>query len=362
MNTRLLKYGWVLAAAIFAAQIPTPATASSWLTKANFYGFFHETNGVWEQSAGLITISTTDQGRYSVKISMDGKSYSWSGAFDSSGQVSKDILRRYDDPLHVEFGFDSQNSDLITGTVSSGDWVAPLYADRAVFDGRYHVCTDWGQYTMIVPGDFTSTNTPGGATYGTITVSKAGRLSFAGRLADGTSVAQSSYVSQDGLWPLYLSLYRGYGALYSWMQFNGSTNEQLSGAVSWLKSAQPWTSYYPRGFGVDVQAYGSRYTRPPQGTSILDLPSAQLEFNGGNLRNSFTNLVALNTKSQVINFSANRLYLSFSLSNGSFSGKVQDPSTWDWIPIYGVVLQFYNIAAGSFPGWNQSGEVWLETR
>jgi hypothetical protein len=34
---------------------------------------------------------------------------------------------------------------------------------------------------------------------------------------------------------------------------------------------------------------------------------------------------------------------------------------WEWIPFRGVVLQKQGIAAGYFPGWDQTGEVWLQS-
>ena len=104
-----------------------------------------------------------------------------------TGTSSKTSCAIMSFPLRVEFQVDPDDPDVIAGTVSSetenGVWTADLYADRAVYDGKTSIAYDVGSYTMVLLGDPTSTNTPGGHSYGTITVDRAGRLKFAGSLA-----------------------------------------------------------------------------------------------------------------------------------------------------------------------------------
>jgi hypothetical protein len=327
---------------------------------AAYNGLFYETNGYWQQSAGLLTVKSTARGNYSAKLLIGATRYSFSGRFDADGNIARDILRRGENPLRIECQVNPADPDLLEGTVSDGTWTAILIADRAVFDGKTSTSTDQGKYTMILLGDFTSTNTPGGHSYGTINIDRAGRIRFAGSLADGTKVTQSSAVSKGGQWPLYLPLHHGWGALYGWLLFNGSADEDLSGDVTWIRPEMKWEWYYPDGFAILVSAAGSRYTRPPRDAKVLDLISAEVQFNGGNLDHSITNHVTLDTRNRVANLDANGIRLTFSLSNGSFSGRVMDPITWDWIPFRGVVLQRFGIGAGYFPGWDQTGEVWIE--
>jgi hypothetical protein len=361
MKSKICLMIMVLAAMLPAGSLPV-LTGTFVPINTTYSGLFYETNGVWQQSAGLITITTTSRGKYTATVRLGTASYSFRGVLDSNGGAVKDILRRYDYPLTVQFQVDAVDPDLIEGSVGDNvNWTADLFADRAVFDGKRTISTDAGRYTLVIPGDLTSTNTPGGDSYGTITVDKAGRIRFGGVLADGTKVTQSSRVAKGGEWPLYIPLYHGEGALYQWMYFNSSTNEQLAGTLTWIKPEMGWTWYYPEGFAIDVWSYGSRYVAPPKGAKVLDLSTAALEFNGGNLRLGFTNHVMLDWKNHIINDrSANRLSFSFSLSNGLFSGRVMDPYTWEWITFKGVVLQFYGVAEGCFPGWDQSGEVYLE--
>lgn len=325
-----------------------------------YNGLFFESGGYWQQSSGTMTITTTSRGSYSARLRIGPAGYSFSGRFAPDGSVSHDIFRRFDTPLSVQFQVSTNDSDLITGSIVDGtNWTADLFADRAVFN-KGNQSFDAGQYTMVLLGDSTSTNTPGGESYGIVNVSKMGRVSLTASLADGSKFTQSTTVSKDGYWPLYGSLYHGWGTIYSWLQFNASTNEDISGDVTWIRPQMSWAWFYPDGFAVLQTASGSHYTRPPRGTAILPVTTAQIQFNGGNLSQNFTNQVYLDSMNHVQNNGPTDLRMSFSLSNGSFSGKVRDPNSFEWVPFRGVVLQKFGVAAGYFPGWDETGEVWME--
>jgi hypothetical protein len=328
---------------------------------ATFNGLFYETNNSWMQSSGIMTITTTARGKYTAKVQVGTARYALVGQFNPDGTiVPRNIPRRNNTPLTVQFQVDPQDPDLITGSVSDGTWTADMYADRAVFNIRTNLTSDAGRYTMVLLGDFTSSTTPGGDSYGTILIDKVGRLLFAGFLADGTKLVQSATVAKGGQWPLYSPLYGGRGSLYGWLLFNGSADDDLSGDATWIRPEMLWTWYYPHGFATIASALGSRYTTPPRGTKVLNLTSAEVEFNGGDLGQDFTNHVTMDAYNRITNLDANGLHLGFSLANGVFSGSVRHPVTWDVVPFRGVVLQKYGVAAGYFPAWTQTGEVWLE--
>jgi hypothetical protein len=234
------------------------------------------------------------------------------------------------------------------------------YADRAVFDGQFSTTSDMGRYTVVFLGDFAWTNFPSGDSFGTINITKAGQIRFSRSLADGTKVTQATTVAKGGQWPLYLPLYQSRGALYAWLLFNRSTNSDISGTVSWIRPQMPWTWYYPDGFFVLQDAYGSRYVAPPKGTKVLDVSRARFEFNGINLDRGITNHVTLDYRNRITNLEANGLSASFTLADGSFRGRVMDPITWEWLQFKGVVLQKFGVAAGYFPRSDQTGEVWFQ--
>jgi hypothetical protein len=337
-----------------------PFSASAISQKATYTGLFFEPEGVWQQSAGTFSLAITTGSKFSGKLQIGLHRYPFSSSLDANGHATIGILRRFDDPLYIEFQISSEDPDLIQGTVSSGGWTADLIADRAVFDGKRSVSPDAGQYTMIIPGNFEFTADPGGDSFGSITIDKAGRLRFSGSLADGTKVSQSATVSKGGQWPLYLSLYREGGALWAWMLFYKTPEEPLTGDVTWIRPEMIWTSFYPAGFAITSSAWGSYYQRPLKGERIIGISDGILEFNGGNLEHGITNQVVLDSKNRPVNLSPNGLTMKFNTSNGTFTGKVQHPISWEWIRFQGVALQDYGVAAGYFLDWTKSGEVWLQ--
>ncbi len=183
----------------FSTFVASTALAGTFVPmNASYSGLFYEAGGVWQLSAGYISISTTARGKYTGRLQLGVRTYGFSGYFDADGHASRGILRRYDNPLTVDFQVSADDPDLITGTVSDGTWTADLIADRAIFDGRTSVSPDVGRYTLLVPGDFTLHTEPGGDSYGTVTVDKRGGLRFAGSMADGTKVSQATRVSKNG--------------------------------------------------------------------------------------------------------------------------------------------------------------------
>ncbi len=325
-----------------------------------YYGLFFQSDGSWSHSSGVITISTTSRGTYSARLQRGFAFYRFSGQFDADGNASRQIFSFFGRPLDVELQVDPDDSDIITGSVSDGNWAADLSAYRAVFDGRTNISPDAGQYTMVLPGDFTSSDIPGGNSFATVTVDRAGRLSVSGQLADGWPFFQTTRVSKAGQWPFYFPAYWGDGTLHGWLQLNAPDEAAVSGDVIWVKPNTSWDWYYPQGFAITVSATGSQYTRPAAGSKIIDIDTGTIEFNGGNLQNGITNDVTLDSNNRIHNLGPNGLSFRFSLSNGSFRGFVSDPSSWDWIPFRGVVLQDRAIATGVFPGWDQTGEVTLQ--
>jgi hypothetical protein len=329
---------------------------------ATYSGLFYEPEDTWRNSSGTFMLRSTTKGTYSGSLQVGASRYSFSGRFNSEGRGSYNIPRRWREPLWLEFQVTPEDPDIIYGTISDGTWTADLYADRSVFDGRNNVSPDWGQYTMITqPGEI-SADYPGGYGYATITIDKTGRLRCAGSLADGTKFSQSTTVSKNGHWPLFVPVYRGQGSLFGWLKFNTSEGEDLTGEVTWIKPEAPWDLRYPDGFAVIVGCQGSRYARPPRGTPILDLTTASIEFAGGGLDRAITNQIVLDSNNRIANFSGNRLSLSFSTTDGTFSGRVQHPVTWAWLPFRGVVLRNSNTAHGYFLNWAEAGYVWLEER
>jgi hypothetical protein len=223
-----------------------------------------------------------------------------------------------------------------------------------VFDGRSNIAPQQGQYTLVIPDQ----SVPDGNSYGTMTVDKTGRVRFSGSLADATKISQSSMVSKNGQWPLFISLYHGQGLVLSWVTFSDASTTDFSGDVSWIRPSLPKAKLYPDGFTAQTSISGSRYSRPARGQGILNLTDANLVLDGGNLDQTISDAVTIDSNNRVVNLGTDKLSLSFSTSSGLFGGRVVSAnSTLKSISFHGVVLQKQGIASGYFTGIDQSGQV-----
>ena len=179
----------------------------------------------------------------------------------------------------------------------------------------------------------------------------AGKVTLSGVLADGTAITRSGTLSPSGQWALYAPLYVGSGYLLGWLTFTNAPEGDIAGGLGWFRPMQPSSALYTMGFSVMTEAVGSRYTRPPTGTRVLNFTNGMVILSDGNLSESFTNQVSLNTNNTVVNLGSNGLQLTINVANGLFSGKAQDPATGTHQSFKGIVLQKQN-AAGGFSSIN----------
>ncbi len=358
--------------------------------KGTYNGLFVSTNSVEQQSSGYFTLTLGDSGSYSAKLIMNGYVIPFTGRFTTRGANSAFLFgpRGLPGRTHIHMNIDLVNPDnqlhgivtnsyaylrptvintnIIVGTnivntnvivtiPTTNNWSAELIADRVSFNSKLNPASQAGKYTMTLPGNTTSVAADG---YGTVAVSTAGGITFVGVLPDGTKVAQKTFLSEDGHWPLYVPLYKTNGSLVSWVTFSNEVISDFSGLFTWFKQTNV-AKYYPGAFTNESIIAGSRFL-PPTTNAILNLSNALVTFTGGNLAADFTNTIAIDAKSKVINQSSNKLSLTFSKSSGTFSGSVTPPTGGKAIAFKGAVLQKQTNGAGFFLGTNLSGRVTLQ--
>jgi hypothetical protein len=323
--------------------------------KGTYYGLFSDPhNGVAQGSSGYAVITVNSRDGFSGSFQMGSSKLSCSGKFDGTGNAVIDISKGKFAGYAIALKYSSTGEDKITGTIGNGDFQANLTANRAFYDGKSNFAPEAGQYTIIIPGARSSSADPGGDSYGTVSVDKAGHVRLSGSLADGTTFSQSSALSANGEWPLYVNLYGGQGFLYSWNNFSIGGP---AGTVSWIKQGTSRTKYYKSGFTLNSSINSSPYYKPVSGSSLLDLADGVVTFQGGDLSQTVSDEISVLFNNKVINYGDYKLSLSFSASKGTFSGKVQNPDTGKSLPFKGVILQDQNQGRGYFTGPTQTGEV-----
>ena len=332
--------------------------------QGTYEGLFAPTNAPRQQTnSGAITLSVTSSGVLSGKLTFGAKTSSLTGQFDPAGADTIITSRKGESSLITTLQMDFAGQ-AVSGSVTDGSFVAQLVADRDVFSATYKATNYKGPYTFIIAGTDNPALGPFGTSYGTVTVSALGAVSFTVNLADGTKapVNPTSVVSKDGYWPFYLPLYSGNGSLWSWNCF---TNGAIISApnASWLNGTNSAkTALYRAGFTNEtVSIFGSAYD--PTNKPLLALSKGEVTLEGGNLPFTLTNQITLASNNLITLTNAadtNKLKLTINKTNGVISGTFANPSNpKQTITVNGVLLQNQTNAAGFFPGTNQTGSFLL---
>ena len=279
--------------------------------------------------------------------------YACSGKLDLNLRATNVIPRWNSTSLTIEWliGQGAQAGQ-VSGRVTDGLWSSPLSGGRASGNSPYA-----GQYTVVFPGLVDDSHIPAGDGYAILSVGVDGTATMNGTLADGSRFGQTAMVTDDGDWPVYVSLYSARGVVVSWLSFADLSGSDVSGALVWIKRAGVSTTSYAAGFTNETKAVGSRYRAPAAAGKALDLSSAAVQFLGGELRADFANAVSMNPGSSVVNLSPNALTLGISTGQGTFAGQVTDPGTGVTHDFGGVVLQKPNAGYGFMTGGNASSRV-----
>jgi hypothetical protein len=325
-----------------------------------YNGLFYDGNGVSPSSAGSFTAGVTSRGGYTAKLYMGGRSYSFSGTFDpNTGVAVKKVSRGLLRSVTVQMALDLAGGDQIRGSVTDGSWSSDLLGFKLVFN-KARKASQADTYIVRLPGEpQSSANRPGGDGFGTVKVDASGGVQWSGSLGDGTKVSQKTSLSEQGIWPLYTSLYGGKGCALGWLQFSDGG---LSGQIAWVKQSGVVGGSYPAGFTNAIDAAGVPYHRPAAGTRALNWAngSGQLILGGAGLSQPFTNFCKLDVNSKVAPASSeSKLSLSISTASGYFQGSVINPATGKPIKFQGALFQNWNVGLGYFVAPNQTGEIFL---
>jgi hypothetical protein len=327
--------------------------------KAVYNGLVSNAEDLTHQNSGYVTITTTDRGNYTARLTVGGQRYTASGKFDTQGAATSTIRGRGQNSLELNLQL-ADEGDSIVGTLTGGDWAADVVADRAIYDIRSNPAPRAGRYTLILPGAEDSTAAPGGTSIGTLTVTTGGQIRFAGSLADGTKVTQSAILSGREQWPLYASLYGGQGSLIGWLTFNPEAEDDIYGPVSWFKLPAARSRNYKDGFTLNTTALGSAF-QSARNTPVLSLADGQLVLEGGGLAEPIVEGVSLNTRNQFTSSTGNKnVKLTVTPTTGLIKGNLPVTGSRQKLAINAVVLQKQGYAAGYFLNGSQSGAVTIE--
>jgi hypothetical protein len=355
INTTQPKISFTLLSnmVVNARFVPNPFIAN----KGSFNGLFYDTNGVTIESAGSVVLTLGQQGGFSGHLTMAAGVVPFGGQFDADGNSTVVVPRGKSSRLTFTLKFDA-TAKQITGTVQNDtNWTANLVADLAVYGGR-NPSPYAGNYTYAWSGNTNDpVNNPGGDTYGTVMMNRAGMLTGVTRFADHLTTTQTVPISKDGNWPFFVAV-GGKEMAIGWVHVD--TNKVLSGTITWIKKPSI-TGFYRGGFSQNVSLFGSAWVAPKNHSLGVNLTTSSiLTLTGGNLGSALSPALSYNPNNQTFSSTNPSLSLKLIPSLGLFSGQLTDPTTSRIRPINGVLLQNQNSAHGFFLGADQSGAVRLK--
>ena len=344
---------------IQASFVPNPFVP----VKGTYAGLFSEADAARHESAGLATMTVTERGTYTARLTGGGRVFGMSGLFADDGAATN-VLRRFGtDFLQVEWALDmSGASNNLTAVLRRSDdsWTANLSAERSGFNATTNpVAHQPLRYTMNIPGHDDAAASPGGDGFALIKINPSGVTALAGALADGTPFTQSAPLWRDGRLPLYVPLYGGRGSIHCPLRFTDTETNDVLGLLTWTRPALPLARFYPAGFTNHLALSGSAYTATNR---VLSFTNGFVAFRDGNLGAAFTNNVTLSTSNRVVNASTNPLALTITSGSGMFTGTVKPPGSTKVLTFKGALNQKLGLGTGFFLGTNQGGRAFFGER
>jgi uncharacterized repeat protein (TIGR03803 family) len=251
----ILVANFAVAAKTAISQDTAPAFSAPDMP-GNYYGLFAPAEGARQATnSGSIRLALAKSSLFSGKLLLGHDSLPFSGRLDSSG-ATRILVARKERDLTVTLDLDFADQ-AVTGQVTDGAFVAQLKAFRNVFGSSKPATNYQGTYSVTIPGSNDGPLAP--FSIATVTVDAVGNVTFGGTLPDMTMVSQTSLVSRDGYWPLYVPLYGGGGSFWAWSQFSNGTVRSLPMSATWItRTTSGEASVEPAGFtNKAVQIIGS---------------------------------------------------------------------------------------------------------
>lgn len=338
---------------------------------------------------GFLTLKVTRPGSFSGKLVLGGVTYSFTGTFSNSGRAtfgrsgeSLALARRGLSPLSLSLQFDAVSGDgKLTGTVlENGQPFSLIAADRAIYDAKKNPMLSWivdgqgnkGKFTVAFPAlvapnrGFEANAFPQGDGWANLTIALSGKVTLAGRLADGTALTLSSFLTAENRVALHARLYGGKGSISGRARYQNLETSDANGInFLWFRPVQlssSTTALYPNGWpgGIHVDFEASRlvakaspYFRaltPADADGNLFIIIDDLSGKSANLDSA--NKIILVTLPDL-----NLLKNTFSPSSGRWTGSFKHPTDLKKKTFSGIVLQKSNRATGYYIGPTGSGRA-----
>jgi uncharacterized repeat protein (TIGR03803 family) len=324
-----------------------PASAAlifnPFISAAGVYdGLFLDATNISTQSAGSVALTVSSTRVFTGKITRAGGAESFTGKFDNTGTAQLFVSGAKLTPVGLSLLLDlDPGAYVVNGVVSNnGVFNAPFVAWRALSGS---VASYPPKSTFAI---FPSAATPG-YSYGAASIAPGASLTVKTYLLDGTTFSANGPLLQNGLFPLFVPLYKGGGWLLSLVSV---TSAGLAGSVDWLQANGV--------IHTNLSLTGPPYA-PGAGAPVLALTNGGIELFGGNLPAALSEAIFISSKNTVTLGAGDieGLTASLNAATGFFSGTFRHPATGKIVPFQGALLPAINSGFGYFVEGNQAGGV-----
>jgi hypothetical protein len=204
------------------------------VVKGAFAGLFADTNGVASSSSGYVTFNVTPMGAFSGRVQLGGMRYPFHGQFGLAGNATLSLNRYWLPPLALSLHVDlTGGTDQASGSLSDGNWIAVVAADRNVFNVVSNPASQAGKRAFVLQPANPSASP---VAVGVSTISLNGFTTVRGKLRDGRPFATTSVLAKNGDFPFFLPLSRGSEEMIGWLNFSSGQTSAVSGGVTWINT------------------------------------------------------------------------------------------------------------------------------
>jgi hypothetical protein len=332
--------------------------------------FFNDDNAATESTGSFkYTISSSTRS-FSGLMTLGTHRYRFAGKFDEAHTATNGPVLLSGDQVTASMQLITTNdTPQVAGWIWASNWVSglkwtsTLRGTRLYFSSKYPTSLA-GKYTLALLNTNLAPDLPNGHSYGSVVIRKDGSVTLSGRVADGTSISQSTGLSRLGQWPLHVSMNKESARLVGWLKIQKQSGGNIRGTnLYWIKDPVAKDKLYPGGFKLALQGLGSTFTPITNNTGSVLTSSNWIAavyggdlFDGNDIPTWITTRVWLRPPATfTAEASSENLKLSVSKSTGVIQGAFTDPANGRRATIGGVVLQQSNLGRGYFTSTNTAG-------
>lgn len=329
--------------------------ALTWQGVSNFFAVPFDIS-----NTGLISLTTTNAGLVTGKITLGGVAHSFTSALDMDGSLAISVPRANRPPFNLiitttavtlnlpdgvsatcvnGMGFTLNGHGIFTGgslsPAGAGDAAMKTIVPAVAPWSSTNPCPRAGRYNFIIQGSIAF-----GASPASVTISPTGTCTAAGTMGDGTAFTFAgpllnsngclTALGDNGACCFSIPLYNKTGILNGTLAFNASVSPAIiTGQVIWIRQpGKTPSAFLAEGITSYISVYGSRYTAPAANTRIDPV------FNPAGFCTFRTTPVGFPAISQVMTLSlanqltstapnSNQINLSVAASTGLLTGSAK---------------------------------------